>query len=317
MILKLNSQGESVKMLQKFLKIKETGYFCLETEKSVKLWQKSNGLVDDGIVGPKTWKAMGIATTDIKESIIFNNNSNNTNNSINNFLPEGEYMKGPTKKKWVFLHHTGGWNDPFKTISHWASDTRGPIATEFVIGGQSIKGDDLQYDGKLVCAFPEGGYGWHLGIGNNAMHRESIGIEICSFGQLTKGSYIKYEKGKKTEVFLKPNSFYTYVGTEANINQVVTLSKPFKGFIYWHKYSDAQIKTLYELLKNISVRDNIDMRKGIQELIKKKGVDAAFNFYDVKYVSKHPGLWIHANVNKNKTDVFPQQELVDMIMSFK
>lgn len=198
---------------------------------------------------------------------------------------------------------------------YWKEDTRGPIATEFVIGGASIKGDNTKHDGKIVRSFPEGGYAYHLGVGNTEMHRNSVGIEICSYGQLTKGGYYKYENGALKWIKLKENSFYTYTGLEANIMQVHETKQTFRGFKFWHKYSDEQIKSLSKLLKYIANRDNIDLKKGLPELIKSKGVFQAFDFYDVKYVEKNPGLWIHANVLKTKTDVFPQQELVDMIMS--
>ncbi len=49
--LKLGSKGEAVKTLQAFLKITADGIFGPGTEKAVKDWQKSHGLIPDGIVG--------------------------------------------------------------------------------------------------------------------------------------------------------------------------------------------------------------------------------------------------------------------------
>lgn len=311
MILKLGSTGNEVKKLQLFLKIEDDGDFGPVTESAVKVWQKAHGLLDDGVVGPKTWTAMGIATTDITETL----NHDVEFNDTDAFLPEKEYIKANLPKHWMFLHHTAGWENPFSTISCWANDNRGPVATEFVLGGQSVKGNNNQYDGKLVHAFPAGSYGWHLGTGNSSMHRESVAVEVCSFGQLTKGGYYKNVNNKYIWQSLKPNSYYTYVGVEAVPSQILTLSKPFRGFTYWHKYSDKQLVAIKELLKDVSERDGIDMRKGIPELIKTKGVYEAFDFCDAIYAANHPGLWTHANVIKTKTDMFPQQELVDLLMS--
>ena len=56
--LKNGSTGENVKHLQSFLKLKVDGDFGNNTEKAVKEWQKKKGLLDDGIVGSKTWEAM-------------------------------------------------------------------------------------------------------------------------------------------------------------------------------------------------------------------------------------------------------------------
>jgi len=66
MILKLGSQGELVKTLQRFLKIEDDGDFGPMTESAVKKWQKDNSLLDDGVVGPMTLSKMGLV---IAESI--------------------------------------------------------------------------------------------------------------------------------------------------------------------------------------------------------------------------------------------------------
>jgi len=58
MLLKIGSQGEDVKKLQEKLGIdagNAAGTFGPKTEAAVKAWQKTNGLLDDGIVGDSTW----------------------------------------------------------------------------------------------------------------------------------------------------------------------------------------------------------------------------------------------------------------------
>jgi peptidoglycan hydrolase-like protein with peptidoglycan-binding domain len=124
MILRKGTKGNEVKELQKILGIASDGDFGQKTEAAVKKWQTKNGLTADGIVGSLTWFAMsvGSATTDIKESIY------ETKNLIINryMLPKDEYMTG-SRPEYVFLHHTAGWNNPFKTIDHWAGDTRGQL----------------------------------------------------------------------------------------------------------------------------------------------------------------------------------------------
>ena len=185
MLLKLGLQGKEVKELQEFLGISADGDFGPKTEAAVKKWQLANGLIVDGIVGPKTWDAMGLATTDASEKVYTTDNGLVINR---HFLPVGEYKQGPIKAEWVFLHHTAGWNNPYKTIDNWGKDDRGAIATEFVLGGPSIRGNDDKYDGEMVQAFPEGNYGWHLGKnGSQKMHVNSVGIEVCNFGYVVNG----------------------------------------------------------------------------------------------------------------------------------
>ena len=53
--IKLGSKGEDVKILQKFLGLNPDGNFGPHTLLKVKEWQKSQGLVTDGIIGPKSW----------------------------------------------------------------------------------------------------------------------------------------------------------------------------------------------------------------------------------------------------------------------
>jgi hypothetical protein len=305
MLLKVGSRGADVKALQNFLNIESDGIFGKVTEIAVMSWQSNNQLSVDGIVGPITWNTMGLLTTDVTDNLP----KLEILDIKTQFLPKGEYLSGPTKKEWLFLHHTAGWNNPYNTISNWGRDTRGAIATEFVLGGQKITDGDSTWDGELVQAFPTGGYGWHLGTGNNTMHRNSVGIEVNNFGYVTKGGFRK----NRQWVAGDPNKLYTYVGTVANESQIVTLAKPFRGHTTWHRYSDAQLSVLKELILFIADRDNIDVRKGLPKLIKTQGVDA-FDFFDVAHVTKNPGLWNHTNVRKDKVDMFPQPELIDMLL---
>ena len=210
------------------------------------------------------------------------------------WMPKSQYVDDITKKQWLFLHHTAGWHNPYGTINGWANDNRGQIGTEFVLGGQSIRGNDNQYDGTVLQAFPTGHYAWHLGIGNTPLHRNSVGIEICNFGQIVNAC--------------------TWAGQPIVSGQQIKLTNTFRGYKTWHKYSDTQLKVLKELIIFIANRDNIDVKKGLPELIKQKGA-SAFDFCSVKDVTAKPGLWTHTNVIKTKVDCFPQQELIDLLIS--
>jgi hypothetical protein len=291
MLLKSGSRGKEVKELQEFLDIEADGIFGKGTETAVKRWQSDNGLTADGIVGPATWDCMGIATTDNSEKVYTTENGLVVNR---HFLPHGEYKSGPTNKEYIFLHHTAGWHNPYNCIDQWGRDNRGAVATEFVLGGPSVKGNDTKYDGVMVQAFPEGGYGWHLGKnGSQHMHTHSVGIEVCNFGYVVNGK--------------------TYAGTRVDDSQIVTLDKPFRGHKTWHRYSDAQIEELRKWILWIGERDSIDVRKGLPEWIKQRGADA-FEFNEDAYYGRVKGLLTHTNTRKDKTDMFPQQELLDMLV---
>ena len=127
MILKLGSKGDNVKIIQDYLDITIDGDFGPGTERAVKAWQVKYSLKPDGIVGPQTWNRMKLASTDMSEST----NIINGDIIINtHHLPKGEYKPGPTKKEYLFLHHTLGWHNPVNQINQWAADQRGPVGTE-------------------------------------------------------------------------------------------------------------------------------------------------------------------------------------------
>jgi len=289
-VLKKGSKGESVRTLQEFLKITIDGDFGSKTESAVKAFQKKTGLTVDGVVGKNTWAVMGILNTDNAENL----EVVNALKIIKHYMPEDAYFKGPVKKQWLFLHHTAGWENPYQVADMWARDNRGNVATEFILGGKSIKDGSSKFDGELIQCFPEGGYGWHTGTGNSVMHRNSVGIEVCCMGQIVDGK--------------------TYVGTKADPSQIVKLAKPFRGFQYWHRYSDLQINTLRNWILFMANKYNIDPRIGLVEWVKAKGADG-FDVLDLAKANSTPGMYSHTNVMKGKVDMFPQQELIDMLLS--
>lgn len=294
MLLKEGSRGQEVVELQQALGIDADGVFGAGTKAAVEAYQQKNDLFIDGIVGPQTLAAIreASATTDNSEKVY----SPYQDLVINKyFLPKGEYKEGPTQKDYLFLHHTAGWNNPYKTVDGWAKDNRGAIATEFVLGGRSVRGDDDRYDGELVQCMPEGGYGWHLGKnGSQYMHSHSVAIEVCNFSYAVDGK--------------------TYVNTPIAPDQIMTLPVSFRGHSQWHAYSDEQIETLRKFILWIAERDSIDVRDGLVAEIKQKGA-RAFEFNEDAYNGKTKGMWTHTNTRKDKFDLFPQESLIEMLLS--
>lgn len=294
--LKNGSKGSDVITLQNSLNEKgynlvADGIFGLNTENAVKAFQKTNGLDADGIVGPKTWLALGV-TTQTSSSIYVPDLEIDSSHMLN----ASQYYNGNYGVDYIVLHHTAGWDDPYQVITSWNNDSRGRVATEFVIGGQRTTDGRSTYDGKIVRAYPEGKMGGHIGTsGSSYMNMHSCGIEMCNMG------YIKDGK--------------TYVNTPVIASQTYTLPKAFRGYTVWHKYSDAQLESLRKLLLYIANRDNIDLHKGLYEWIKKEGT-TAFDYHADAYNGKVvKGMVTHANIRKDKVDCPPQPELIDMILS--
>ena len=60
--------GEEVRTLQRLLGVTVSGDFSAKTEAAVKSFQNGNSLTADGIVGPKTWAALGVKDTTASNS---------------------------------------------------------------------------------------------------------------------------------------------------------------------------------------------------------------------------------------------------------
>ena len=215
-------------------------------------------------------------------------------------LPVTEYVNTDTQKVQIVLHHTAGNSSGPATIKAWASDTRGRIATCVVISGKGLSKDT--FDGEICQAFSSKKWAHHLGIKSDVFRANgvpfrnldsiSIGIEICNWGFLTKGSNSK---------------FYNYVNREVHADQVCTLEVPYKGHKFYHAYTDAQIESVRQLLVYWSKLYNIPL---------------AYNEKDMWDVSKNalsavPGVYTHNSYRRDKTDVSPQPKLIEMLKSLK
>ena len=290
-MLKLGDKGPEVVEIQEALGINNAdGLFGPQTQKELIRFQEMMGLVADGIAGPKTI-GMIFPSTD---------NSETENPFEQYYLPKGEYLEGPTKKYWLFIHHTAGWNNPYKCIDHWGRDKRGRVATQYVIGGPHPLNGDLRYDGVVVDCIPEGGYGWHLGKnGSQYMHTHSIGVEVCNFGWLTK----------------KGDEYYTYANTQVHPDNVCDLGFKFRGYQYWHNYSEVQIDALKSVILYVKEKHNIDVTKGLVEELEKKEAAIAFDWNSDAYYGKKHGMWTHTNTRKDKSDMYPHPKLVEMLKS--
>lgn len=180
------------------------------------------------------------------------------------FLDSSEYFPVDFKKTTIYLHHTCGSHRPDWVVQGWDKDhnqdgSTNRVATSFVIGGKSTRDGDTSWDGVIVRCFPESQWAWHLGAKNtNGMFDKiSIGIEICNYGFLTRS---------------KSGQFMTYVNTPVPDDQVVELPRPFRGYKFYHKYTDNQINNLRELLIYLGTRFNINLKMGLRDWILKESL---------------------------------------------
>jgi len=170
----------------------------------------------------------------------------------NKHLKETEYKKIAFKKRAIVLHFTAGWPDPYQTINIWDRDNERK-GTAYVIGGIDANGGK-QWDGVVVEAFDSSYTAYHLFRwfnGSEAIENATIGIELCNWGPITK----------------RGDLFYTYVNTVIPADQVCELETPWRGYKYWHKFSDAQLASLKTLLLMLMEKHEIPAH-GIPQMLR-------------------------------------------------
>ena len=200
-------------------------------------------------------------------------------------LSNDQFFQEEHPKKQIYLHHTAGGGNPI-AVAKYFEQKEGKVATAFVIGEK----------GTIVQLFSSKHWAWHLGIDNQDfavngakyvnLNKCSVGIEVCNWGYLKK-------KGDK---------YYNYAGGVVAPSNVTELDKPFKGFKYWYKYSDAQIESLRQLVEYLC--DTYDIPKEYRSEI--WGIDKPA-FQNVK------GIYTHNSVRKDKSDMYPCPRVIEML----
>lgn len=211
-------------------------------------------------------------------------------------FPENQYVRTETQKTQIYLHHTAGNPDPIATFEWWAS-TPERVATCIAIGGVPPKPGSRWVDGEILQGFSSKYWAYHLGLKGEIfdfydlpyrpLDKNSIAVEVCNWGQLKLGS-----DGK----------FRNYVNRIVPENQVCELDVPYKGFKYYHAYSDAQIESLYELLTFWEQKYGRSLYYN----------DDIWNV-TTRALSGEPGLYTHTSVRKDKNDMSPQPKLIAML----
>jgi hypothetical protein len=209
-------------------------------------------------------------------------------------FPLSQYFQEEHTKTQVFLHHTAGNPNGVGTFGWWSSN-KDRIATCVAISG---KGSGA-VDGQIIQGFSSKYWAYHLGlqkstfssrkIAYKSLDKNSIGIEICNWGNL------KEFNGK----------FFNYVGKEMS-DGIIKLDKPYKGTTYFHDYTDAQIESVRELLLLWN---------------KKYGIPLDYNedIWDVssRALKGEAGIFTHNSVRKDKIDIYPHPKMIDMLKSLK
>ena len=295
-LLKRGDQGPYVIECQKLLNIVGfellvDGFFGAVTEDAVKRFQSKAGLIADGIVGPVTWANLGTHANSIHHAFNYN--------VVDEYMPmkSNQYINEKSNKIGITFHHTVSDGNPASVVRTWDNDSRGAVGTHFVIGREMVNGSK-QYDGQVLQCIPLDYWAHHIlttrmgftSAHNSLVNRSYVGIELCSWGCLKKVG----------------NRFYTIDGRiEIPASPVIILYTPFRTYQYWHKFTPAQINSLYQLTKALKAHLRLDFSKD--------GKIADWWELSWEAMALRRVLTTHTNFEYGKFDTFPQPEMKAMI----
>lgn len=204
-------------------------------------------------------------------------------------LRNDQYYPGVEGKEAIFLHHTSGLTA--RGAFDWWNQTPEHVGVPYII----------DRDGTIYEVFPPNRWSFHLGIkgDDDYMEKRSIGIEIVSAGGL--------QAVEKKNIFY-PHWPLTIQPKEISKDEVEILDKAWREFKIFQIYTEEQINSLSLLIPFLIEQFNMPIPK----------VNKDFYEYNDKIIRDHiPGIWSHSSVRKDKSDIFPYEPLLDMLMGLK
>ena len=208
MILKLGSKGTEVEKLQNFLGLPINGNFDESVDKSLKAWQKSNGLKDDGIAGPVTLKKMGI----LLESDMPVTNSAFKLEKLKGHIPDSVIAQIPdtaakfgitnTLRLAHFLSQCGHESGGFKAVSENLNYSADGLKKVF---GKYFPGNLNESYAKQPEKIAARVYGGRMGNGDEAS-KEGWKFRGRGYIQLTgKSNYSEFDKIVEDDITNNPD----------------------------------------------------------------------------------------------------------------
>lgn len=216
-------------------------------------------------------------------------------------FPIDDYFHEVVPKTQVVLHHTISGDGVIGDIKTWEDDPQ-VVGTAFII-------DRLGTPWQL---FSSKYWAWHLGVGKRALDSASIGIELDNWGWLIPGDGTTMQFGKKKDGSPKmvntiAGKYYAYYGNAVTV-PMQHYPDGFRGYNYYEKYTDAQIRTAGELLLFFNRKYSIPL-------------DYNEDMFEVsqRALNGTPGIWSHTSYRPApaKTDIHPQPEIIEMLKSLK
>lgn len=212
-------------------------------------------------------------------------------NIVEKFIDYAQYVHEVMDFNQIVIHHTAG-GSAQSTINWWNSNKE-RVATHFII----------DRDGTIYQTIPLNGWGYHLWVNapsnqistkfksrKEKYDKKALSIELASYGRCHEKNGVVYN------VYNKP------------VKNFIKLSKPYRGTLYFEKYSSEQIKSLKKLLsflleKYPEIKANLVKDFSTIFEINQRALDMA------------PGIFTHSSYRTDKDDCYPDSDLINMLNS--
>ena len=206
-------------------------------------------------------------------------------------LPDGEFFAVREPKTGIALHHTVG-GSARSTFQWWMDDRTGSGARQMV-GTAYI----IDRDGTIFEVFDPAGWAWQFGLPwpqarKIKFERRFIGIELASEGALKEANGQLYCFDHVSPKTLKPRS------------EAFDAGRVYRGYRYFDKYEDAQVRSLLELINHLC--DTFSIRR--------QAPDRLFDYHG-EQLADFEGIIGHTMVRQDKSDPAPDQSLWDRIIN--
>lgn len=204
-------------------------------------------------------------------------------------LNKNQYYQEENEKKQIVIHHTVSNGNAKNVVNSWASNPA-KIGTAFIIDREGI----------IHQTFRSKHWAHHLGTKskmNKQLNQQSIGIELSSWGGLTR---------QENPMLKGSPKFFSSTRTGIPKEEVIKLEKPFRGFLYFQKYTSSQLKSLQILINYLCETYSIP-----------KVYNPEMWEYSKMAMNGNSGIYTHISFRKDKSDCFPQKELIEILNKLK
>jgi hypothetical protein len=219
--------------------------------------------------------------------------------TITSGIPMTEiFYKGPSNKTQIYLHHTAGRQNIRTDIESWNKRTD-HVSTHYIVNNS----------GQVEQLYEDEAWGNHLGLPKETffnrglpykdLNKSGLAIEMQAMGYLVKknGKYVD-----RTGGIIPEDRVGRPVDKDGNYTT-------YREHDYYEKYSDAAIQNVRKILLKWMEKYDIKFEFDYDEMFPDENTLSLVALKGIK------GIYTHNSVRKDKTDIYPQKEMIEMLKS--